>query len=81
MEYGHNRNSDPPDFFDPVLTNPIMETKMHITDLDECLFELPEINVREMFRPRNPASGPFSWSQEQAADSAGYSEPTRPQAA
>jgi hypothetical protein len=35
---------------------------MNITDLNECLSELPEISVLEFYRPRSPISGPFSWA-------------------
>ena len=35
---------------------------MNITDLNECLSELPEISVMEFYRPRSPISGPFNWA-------------------
>jgi len=81
MEHGHNRDLNPQDCFDPVLMNPIKETIMHITDLNECLSELPEISILEFFRPRSPVSGPFSWSMEQPVDRPSYNETRRPQAA
>jgi len=34
---------------------------MTITDVNECLSELPEISVLEFFRPRSPIAGPFNW--------------------
>ncbi len=35
---------------------------MNITDVNDCLSELPEISILEFFRPRSPISGPFNWA-------------------
>lgn len=40
---------------------------MHITDLNECLAELPEISVLELFRARPPGAS-FRWTGEEAID-------------
>jgi hypothetical protein len=40
---------------------------MNITDLNECLSELPEISVLEFFRGP-PVESPFRWTGEDAID-------------
>ena len=41
---------------------------MHLSDLNECLTELPEISVLEYFRPRQSIGSSFRWTGEEAID-------------